>query len=69
MPKRFDAIAVGSCVMDLLCGPVTLDAPIGPGTLHNIIQFVSEIREIEVAMAVDQKRHEGSTKRGKTPSG
>mgnify|MGYP001953214975 CR=1 FL=1 len=36
MPQRFDAIAVGSCVMDLLCGPVTLDAPIGPGTLHNI---------------------------------
>lgn len=36
MPKRFDTVVVGSCVMDLLCGPVLLDAPIGAGTLHNI---------------------------------
>jgi len=36
MPHRFDTAVVGSCVMDLLCGPVALDTPVGRGILHTI---------------------------------
>lgn len=36
MPHRFDTAVVGSCVMDLLCGPVALDTPVGKGILHTI---------------------------------
>jgi len=32
--KRFDCVVVGSCVVDLLCRPVTLDKPIGKSVLH-----------------------------------
>ncbi len=34
MAKPLDCIVCGSCVVDLLCRPVCLDAPIGEGALH-----------------------------------
>lgn len=32
--RNIDCIVAGSCVVDMLCRPVTLDAPIGTGVLH-----------------------------------
>jgi len=32
--KTYDCIVAGSCVVDLLCRPIRLDAPIGAGVLH-----------------------------------
>ncbi len=32
----YDCVVVGSCVVDLLCRPVSLDQPIGHGVLHEI---------------------------------
>lgn len=34
MNKTIDCIVCGSCVVDLVCRPVALDAPIGAGALH-----------------------------------
>ncbi len=34
MPASFDCIVCGSCVVDLLCKPVSLSQPIGAGVLH-----------------------------------
>jgi len=34
MSRTFDCVVCGSCVVDLLCRPVSLDEPIGEGVLH-----------------------------------
>ncbi len=36
MTKRFDCIVAGSCVVDILCRPVSLTTPIGQGVLHSV---------------------------------
>jgi sugar/nucleoside kinase (ribokinase family) len=36
MTKRFDCIVCGSCVVDILCRPVSLTDPIGQGVLHSV---------------------------------
>lgn len=36
MPAKFDCVICGSCVVDLLCRPVSLDKPIGHGVLHKV---------------------------------
>jgi sugar/nucleoside kinase (ribokinase family) len=36
MAKRYDCIVAGSCVVDMLCRPVDLSAPIGAGVLHAV---------------------------------
>lgn len=36
MPKTYDCIVAGSCVVDILCSPADLGKPIGSGVLHHI---------------------------------
>ncbi len=36
MNPELDCMVAGSCVLDLLCRPVTLDRPIGKGVLHQV---------------------------------
>lgn len=36
MIKHYDCIVAGSCVVDLLCRPVSLEKPIGQGVLHAV---------------------------------
>jgi sugar/nucleoside kinase (ribokinase family) len=36
MTQRFDCIVAGSCVVDILCRPVSLTTPIGQGVLHTV---------------------------------
>ncbi len=34
--KQLDCVVCGSCVLDFLCRPVTLNKPIGEGVLHHV---------------------------------
>ncbi|WP_432799288.1 carbohydrate kinase family protein [Poriferisphaera sp. WC338] len=34
--KLIDCVVCGSCVADILCGPVPLDVPLGEGQLHHV---------------------------------
>ena len=36
MPNTFDCVLCGSCVVDMLVRPVTLDSPIGGGRLLHV---------------------------------
>jgi sugar/nucleoside kinase (ribokinase family) len=36
MTRPFDCIVCGSCVVDILCRPASLTAPIGQGVLHHV---------------------------------
>lgn len=36
MPPTLDCVVAGSCVVDLLCRPVSLDKPIGGGVLYQV---------------------------------
>lgn len=54
--RQHDAVVAGSCVLDMICRPISLDHPIGRGTLHEIEPLVPAMGGITANAGVAMRK-------------